>query len=308
MLQVKHNRSAEEVVAVLQKVKDQIQCFTSTVEVQRFEELMRLKDYLDYRVRLREYEASIAAANGNADKLRAKYVEAKLAKFDEAEKIRAEQEKWGWSPLFRIFKEWPLPNFPTSPWAHTHEEWAAMETALLAQFSAEPLSLELECPHIVRAFLMLFRTLHGHSRPLPHPDASLTLDYILDFAVDNDKSVALTNVVHNLAITGWASFPGIKSALDSYSNLHSDTVALLGYEPNKQVAVVEKIRTFIGRVAHRVVCDMVRMQRARELEDMWFACDVPEQRRTRCDEVRILVIQMITFLLCLANYFVVQFR
>ena len=157
---------------------------------------------------------------------------------------------------------------------------------MLENVSAEPLSLELECPHILRAFLVLFRTLHGHTRPLPHPDVGLTLDYILDFAVDNEKSVALTNVVHNLATTSWALFPGIQSAVYNYSNLHSDIVALLGYEPNRQVAVVEKIRAFIGRVAHRAVSDMVRLQRSSEIEDMWFADHVTEQRRTKCNEVR----------------------
>ena len=56
--------------------------------------------------------------------------------------------------------------------------------------------------------------------------------------------------------------------VDNFSRLHSDTVALLGYEPKKQVAVAEKIRAFIGRMPHRVVCDLIRMQQSSELEDM----------------------------------------
>ena len=272
-------------MAVLQKIKSEIRCFNSTSDVQRYEELMRLKEYLDYRLCLQEYEANIAAKYGNAEELRAEYIKAKLDKFDTAERSRAEEEKWGWSPLYQIFKEWPLSKAPSSPWAHTQEEWVQIETLLLEDVSTEPLSLELECPHIVRAFLVLFKDLHGHSRPLPHPAVGLTLDCILDFAVDSEKSVALTNVVHNLATIGWAFFPDIHSVVDSYSNLHSDTVALLGYEPKKQVAVVEKIRAFIGRIAHRSISDMVRMGRSSELKDMWFADEVPEQRRTKCNEV-----------------------
>ena len=284
-MQFQNNRTPEEVMDVLQKVKDHLRCFDSNSNVQRYEEIMRLKDYLDYRLRAREYEATVAALIGNAEELRAKYVKAKLEKFDIAEKSRAEEEKWGWSPLYRIFKEWSLSNAPMSPWAHTQEEWAEIENKLLVNVNAKPLSLELECPHIVRAFLVLFRSLHGHSRPLPHPDTGLTLQCILDFVVDSEKSVALTNVVHNLASTGWALFPGILSVHDNFSRLHSDTVALLGYEPKKQVAVVEKIRAFVGRMAHRAVCDMVRLQRSSELEDMWFNNQVPDQRRTKCNDV-----------------------
>lgn len=277
--------SPEDHVALLEKIKVQIECFNSPSDVQRYEELMRLKDYLNYRLCLREYEAKVAAAHGNVAGLRCQYVKTILDAFDDAERSRAEQDKWGWSPLYRIFKEWPLPNFRKSPWAHIEEEWVELQATLLENVSTEPLSLEFECPHILRAFLLLVRGLHGHTRPLPHPDIGLTLKYILDFATDNDKSVALTNVVHSLTTTGWASFPGIHTCADNFTNLHSDTVAFLGYHPDKQVGVVQRIRSFLGRIAHRAVSDMVQMHRTSELQDMWFASDVPEQRRAKCHEV-----------------------
>lgn len=131
--------------------------------------------------------------------------------------------------------------------------------------STEPLSLDFECPHILRAFLVLVRTLHGHTRPLAHPEVGLTLKYILEFATDNHNSVALTNVVHSLSSTGWALFPDIHIVADTLSNLHSDTVTLLGYHPEKQFGVVQKIRSFIGRIAHRAVSDLVRMHRTSEV-------------------------------------------
>ena len=282
-----NNRNPDDHIALLQKIKAQICYFNTRDNMQRYEELMRLKDYLSYRICLREYEANLAVAHGNINELRSKYVNDKLDKYDNAEKNRAEQEKWGWSPIYRILKEWPLSNFRTSPWAHTQDEWGEIEKILLENISTEPLSLDLECPHIVRAFLILFRTLHGHTRALSHPDAGLTLQYILDFAVDNEKSVALTNVVHSLAASGWALFPGIHAVVDNFSNLHSNTVALLGYDLEKQVAVVDKIRSFVGRVAHRATSDMVRMQRSSELEDMWFTDNVSVHRRTKCNEVRL---------------------
>lgn len=280
-----NTREPVEHIALVEKIKAQVRCFNSPSDVQRYEELMRLKDYLNYKMRIRVYEANVAAAHGNIAELRSKYVQDKLEKYDNAEKIRIEQEQWGWSPIYRILKEWPLHAFPSAPWAHTQEEWVEIEKTLLENVSTQPLSLEVECPHIVRAFSILFRTLYGHTRPLSHPDAGLTLQCILDFAVDREKSVALTNIVQNLEASGWALFPGLDSVVDSFTNLHSDTVALLGYEPEKQVAVVEKIRSFVGRVAHRAISDMVRMQRSAELEDMWFKDNVSEQRRTKCNEV-----------------------
>ena len=64
--------------------------------MQRYEELMHLKEYLNFRIQTREYEAKVAAANGNIAELRSQYVKDMLEKFDNAEKSRAEQEKWGW--------------------------------------------------------------------------------------------------------------------------------------------------------------------------------------------------------------------
>lgn len=73
-------------MALLQKIKAQIGCFNSPSDVQRYEELMRLKDYLNYILRIREYEASLAAAHGNIAELRTKYINEKLHKYDIVEK------------------------------------------------------------------------------------------------------------------------------------------------------------------------------------------------------------------------------
>ena len=93
----------------------------------------------------------------------------------------------------------------------------------------------------------MVRTLHGHTRPLSHLDLGLTLQCILDFTLDNEKSVALTNVVHMLGSIGWALFPTIHTVGVNFSSFHFDTVALLGYNLKKQVGVVERIKYFLGR-------------------------------------------------------------
>ena len=255
-------------MVIIEKIKAQVRCFNSPSNIQRYEELICLKDYLNFKIQTREYEDIIVAAHENVAELRHQFVQEKLNKFDIAEKNRTEHQQWGWSPLYHIFKEWPLPNFHKSPYAHTQEEWVEIKKNMLKNASTEPMSLEHECPHIVRVFLVFVRTFHGHTRPLLHPTMGLTLQYMLDFAVDNEKFVAFTNVVNKIATIGWSLFPSILTVTDNFSNLHLDKIALLGYNREKKIGVVNKIRAFIGRIAHRAVIDMVRMQRYSELEDM----------------------------------------
>ena len=170
--------------------------------MQRYDELMSLKEYLNFRLASKDYETKLAVANKNVEDLCKRFVEDELNKVDVAERTREEQERWSWSPSFCILKEWPLPSFRDSPWAHTHDEWAEVETILLSSEIFEPRSLEAECPHIVKALLMLARTLDGQNCLHAHPLRGLTLNNIFDVARDSKKSVALTNIVHSLPTMG----------------------------------------------------------------------------------------------------------
>ena len=78
----------------------------------------------------------------------------------------------------------------------------------------------------------------------------------------------LTNTVYGLSTRGWTLFPGMYRAVETFSIPHSNVLALFGYELNKQIIVVENIRAFIGRIAHRALTDMVRMHQYSELADM----------------------------------------
>lgn len=175
-----------------------------------------------------------------------KFVQDKLNKIEIAGKIRLEHQKWAWSLVLCIFKEWPLPNFHKSPCANMEHKWVEIETILLENANIEPLSLEVECPHILIVFFILVRTLDRYKGPRAHHAIGLTLQYILDLTRGNNKSAALTNVVQSLLAMGGALFPRIHTTVDIFSNLHSNRVALLGYDPSKQVGVVERIRAFLG--------------------------------------------------------------
>ena len=49
--------------------------------------------------------------------------------------------------------------------------------------------------------------------------------------------------------------------------------------------MVEKIESFIDRIAQRAIADMVRMHHESELANMWFSVDIGEQRQAKCNEV-----------------------
>ena len=250
-----------------------------------YEQLEKLREYLQYRIDEREYTEKMAAAKLNFEEFRRNHVEDALRKFDRAEKERDEELKWSWSPLYQLFKKWPLQNFRPGPWDHSEAEWLEMSAVLVENTKSEPHSLQQECPHIVRAFLQLIRTLEGFTRPLSHPTRGLCLQYILQLTQDTNHSVALTRIAQNIPITGWSTFPDIQNAVEGFDILFADVAALLGYEPSGQMGVVQKIESFIGRIAQRAVADMIRLHRESELADMWYTGDIGKQRQSKCEEV-----------------------
>lgn len=282
---MQNTKTPGEYSEFLHKIKTHVKCFKCNSDVQVYEELKNLKDYLYYRIQQREYDAKVAAAKIRFEDFCKNHVEAELRKFDRAEKEKEEESKWKWSPLLQIFKKWPLRNFRDGPWDHTNKEWSEMSIVLLENTKNQPLSLEHECPHILRAFLYLVRILEGYNRPLSHPTRGLDLQYILQLTHDTHHSVALIRVAQNLPLTGWSTFPSIQNAADNFDNLFSDVAALVGYELSSQEAVVEKIQSFIGRIAQRAIADMIRMHRDNELADMWFNGDITQERHTKCEEV-----------------------
>lgn len=92
---------------------------------------MHLKDYLNFIIVPKEYEANLVAANKDVEDLRKTFVQDKFNKLDVAEKTCKKHERWAWFPMFRILKEWPLPDFHGSPWEHTEHEWLEIEKILI---------------------------------------------------------------------------------------------------------------------------------------------------------------------------------
>lgn len=66
----------------------------------------------------------------------------------------------------------------------------------------------------------------------------------------------------------WALSQGMHTTVKTFSILHLDVLVWFGYDLDEQTRVVENVRTFIGRIAHRALADMVRTRRTSELADM----------------------------------------
>ena len=84
---------------------------------------------------------------------------------------------------------------------------------------------------------------------------------------------------------GWTIFPGMQNAADNFEHLFLDVAALLRYDPSRQMAVIEKIESFTGRIALRAIADMVRMQRKDELADIWYTGDIRPNQNAKLEEV-----------------------
>ena len=91
----------------LDRIKAQVRCFDQNTDVQVYEQLEKLREYLQYRIDEREYTEKMAAAKLNFEEFRRNHVEDALRKFDRAEKERDEELKWSWSPLYQLLKKWP---------------------------------------------------------------------------------------------------------------------------------------------------------------------------------------------------------
>lgn len=85
-------------------------------------------------------------------------------------------------------------------------------------------------------------------------------------------------------------FPNIFKAAEPLNVHHSDLEALLGGEPCKQAAVIDKIQTFFKKVTQRTIANIVHMRRTSELADMWYSKDHPNEMQEKCEEIWICML------------------
>lgn len=82
--------------------------------------------------------------------------------------------------------------------------------------------------------------------------------------------------VQNMPTMGWTCFPSIHDVTYLFSGLHKDMiVVLLKYNISKQMAVVNKIQYFLGKIRHKIIVDMVHIHRQSQLADLRYNKDLP---------------------------------
>ena len=63
-------------------MKKQVRCFNSNTDMQSYDELMHLKEYLNFRIKSWDYETKLSAANKIFDDVHKKFVQDEFNKLD----------------------------------------------------------------------------------------------------------------------------------------------------------------------------------------------------------------------------------
>ena len=158
--------------------------------------------------------------------------------------------------------------------------------ALQREGANESLTLELECPHIVRALKLYSRVSSGQITPLVHPEKGMTRHNVLGISRDSYESMRLCVAAQDVVDCGRILFPYVSSArVPSVLDCRRDFLGLVGYEGTEQEAVLRQIETFIVRVARRSIVDMVRLGNMEELVTMWYKKKFDGLPRPHCNQV-----------------------
>jgi hypothetical protein len=158
--------------------------------------------------------------------------------------------------------------------------------ALQREGAKELLTLELECPHIVRALKLYSRVSSGRITPLTHPDRGMTRHNVLGISRDSYESMRLCVAAQDVVDCGRILFPCVSNAGVPYVlDCRRDFLGLVGYEGTEQEAVLCQIEIFIVRVARRSIIDMVKLGNMEELATMWFKKEFYGLPRPPCDQV-----------------------
>ena len=207
-------------------------------------ELQQFKKYLNFKLARATYDEAQVKAVGEWEPMRRVIVAEVLRNFDNQEKQTNGFKVWGWSPLFDIFKLWPVPNVVEGHGEHTEQKGSIFQNILIENVKNEPSSLKSECPHIIRVFKHIFQNVHGCSRPLAHSERGLTIEYINSVTSDKQYAAMFTIAATFLENMGWTLYHSHNIGNSSFESMHIDIVNLLGLDVDLQQTIVRKIDFF----------------------------------------------------------------
>lgn len=109
--------------------------------------------------------------------------------------------------MYNVLKHYPLQIGPQCPWLYTKEKLQNILVEL--QNESDPFSLEMECPHIIRALKLFCRVAFGRLHPLVHLTCGLTQRNILHYCRELGHSIHLIIIVQDVVDYDFAWFPKI---------------------------------------------------------------------------------------------------
>ena len=88
--------------------------------------------------------------------------------------------------------------------------------------------------------------------------------------------------------------------------MYIDILNLLCHDADLQQIVVTKIESFLGRLAHMTLVDMIKHRKYEDLADMWYTSSVDSTRRAQLDEISMIFFLCVMFLISYEILYVQQ--
>ena len=86
---------------------------------------------------------------------------------------------------------------------------------------------------------------------------------------------------------GWTLYPSQNVGNSDLKFMHIDISNLLGHDVDLQQIMIRKIESFLGRLAHRTLVDMIKYCKHKDLADMWYTLSADFTKRAQLDAIRI---------------------
>ena len=151
----------------------------------------------------------------------------------------------------------------------------------------DSLTLERDCPQIILVLKLFMKNMYGRTRPLAHPLRGLISEFINSLAREKNYSTAINVAQQELERFAWIYFPDLIGSECKSESLNSDIDGLLDFELIQHEATAMRIEAFVGRIAHRVVRDMIYLKKDEELAAMWHESKTSSQTKADAEEVSI---------------------
>ena len=121
---MRSKRTELEHEALASSLRVQLKCFQQKPPLDDIidAELQQSQKCLIFKLARTTYDEAQVRAVAKLEAMRRAIVAEALRNFDNQEKHANAFKVWGWSPLFHIFKLWPVPNIVERPWEHTEHK------------------------------------------------------------------------------------------------------------------------------------------------------------------------------------------